>query len=410
MIFKFCFENEIHRCTHPPMTYEALKPFLLSMFKIGFPTNPVFHFLDENNDKVLINSEEDYQQLLSMELSGSIKIFITSQDIKSESSDRISESEIIEDIEFHSDMSEKSPYEVLEVPQANENLVYESAVKIQQVIIQEVEVKSEEGSKEFELDSIEEVKEAETDEDEIVDEKVIQEEIMRKIIKEEIIHEESEKEEVIIENITKEKEEIITEEKFGRQEPSTLEDIIMSTAESRVYESVKDTYEIVEDQDTRLREIVKETLTKEMPNILLEIQSQILYRELIDKSTQCYCTECQGTQEQVIIKEKVKPPGFFDKLRKLGQFLKEQILEIPEATLYLLDDISQMLDGDPNLLYKGGKYPKSVIQKSKKIKELFPNADLKYTLNFVSRLPKAMTVDEIVETYINHELPQEVAQ
>jgi len=66
-----------------------------------------------------------------------------------------------------------------------------------------------------------------------------------------------------------------------------LEDVIISAAESRVYESVKNSYEILQDQETRLKEIVKETLKREMPYIVSEVYEKMSGKQFVDNSCQC---------------------------------------------------------------------------------------------------------------------------
>jgi len=367
------------------MTFEALKPFLLTMFKIGFPTNPIFHFLDENNNKVYVNSEDDYQQLLKIGETGPIKLYITSQDIMSESSEEHSESEVVDNIDFESDKS-PAEYEVLEVRQPEES---------------PVEIKSANSCVEEEKESSPVIIKVEYCEE--------SKETSPAMIKIEYCGEEIK--ESVDECIEETKEIEIYKEKVVKDEDEIIEDMIMSTAESRVYDSVKNSYDIIEGQETILREIVQETLRNEMPNIISELQMKMVVKELIDREVQyCYC--CQENDQNKgkiteiqMVKEKVKKnSNFMEKLRKLGRFLKEQLLEIPEAAVDLLDDFSQMFEGDPNLFFAGKRYPKSVIIRTKHIMEIFPDSNLQYVVNYVKRMPKNLSLDEVLELYIMKEL------
>ena len=76
MIIKFCFNNEIHRCTQPPMDYDALIPFLKSMFRGDLPASFSLFSLTSDGQRVPLVSQEDYQRILNSKGAESIKLYI----------------------------------------------------------------------------------------------------------------------------------------------------------------------------------------------------------------------------------------------------------------------------------------------------------------------------------------------
>jgi len=73
--------------------------------------------------------------------------------------------------------------------------------------------------------------------------------------------------------------------------------------------------------------------------------------------------------------------------------------EIPDAAMDVLDDFSQFIEGDSNMLYAGRKYPKSVCMKAQKLKEIFPEGDLQQIAEFIKKLPATFTIDQIADVY-----------
>jgi len=179
---------------------------------------------------------------------------------------------------------------------------------------------------------------------------------------------------------------------------SSIEEMVLSAAELRVFDSAKENYEIIADQEVRLREIVRETLEKEMPHIISEAQNIMRSLEKTDKETQS-SSESQSVSE----KNARKKWRLLVQIRRLGKFLKEQLKEIPEAAKDLLEDFSQYLEGDPNMFFACGRFPKSAIEKTKKVLEIFPDADIRKILVLVRKLPKDLNYEQVAEIYIARE-------
>jgi len=354
MILKFCFDNEIHRCTRPPTSFAELKPFLSSMFHSGLPSNPLVYYLDSNNGKVFISDEETYQSLFKLDQGNSLKLYIMEQDIISEDTD---DDEIIDSVID----SIAHP----ESPKSSES--YESSDD-------EYEVMSEHPSSQNQI-----LPEKPVEEDQTV----------------QVVHDETPEEVQEIIEIQTVKE---VEEESKNEEQGGIERIIMETAESRIYESVKNNYEILQDQETRLMEIVKDTLVKEMPNIVSEVHKKIEEQECIP--VQQICTGKKVNKNKNM-------DSFLASLRNFGLLIKRNFAEIPDATMDILDDLVQFVEGDSNMLYAGRKYPKSVCMKAKQMNEIFPDAHPAHLAEFIKVLPARFTLDQIIDTYINRMMTEE---
>jgi len=353
MILKFCFDNEIHRCTRPPTSFAELKPFLSSMFHSGLPSNPLLYYLDSNNGKVFISDEETYQSLFKSDQGSSLKLYIMQQDIISEGTDEDYDDEIIDSV--------------------IDSIAHPESPRSSQSSDDEYEVMSEHPSSQ----------------NQILPEKPVEEDQAVHVVNDEALEEEVQ-EIIEIQAVKEIEEEVKTEEQGG------IERIIMETAESRVYESVKNNYEILQDQETRLMEIVRDTLVKEMPSIVSEVHKKFEEQETIQQ----ICTNKK-------IKKNKNMDSFLASLRNFGLLIKKNFAEIPDATMDIIDDLVQFVEGDSNMMYAGRKYPKSVCIKAKQMNEIFPDVHPSQLAEFIKMLPARFTLDQIIDTYINRMMIEE---
>lgn len=78
MILKFCYKNEIRRCSELPKDYESLLLFLQNTFKSDLPKNFRLHYLlPESDQETSLNSQQTYETLLKTESLKAAKVFIT---------------------------------------------------------------------------------------------------------------------------------------------------------------------------------------------------------------------------------------------------------------------------------------------------------------------------------------------
>lgn len=363
MIFKFCFHNEIHRCTRPPVDFTALIPFLQSMFHANLPANFSVFYYDSNNNKIILSSQEDYELLLDSNQSGAIKLFVSDVDESPRmKEENMSDSEIIDKPEEKSEGSESEKiekqdnsidFEVLSAPLTpQENL-------------------SKEGSEDQQ-------KELSFSDEEIMEERK--------------------------ENMEEPKG--IEEPESPRKGDEVYENMISSTVESRIYDSVKSLNEVPEEQDARLREIVQETVKQQMPFIMGELEERLSRRGSIDKESQCNWNPNDVSMRSNVscMKQPVRyvgeKTGFLEEIKAFGRNLATHLKELPDAAMEVLDDLSQIIEGDPNIPFAGRRYPRSVVEKAKKMNEIFDDTDIKVLLKYLMTLPRDYTLNQVIELYI----------
>jgi len=75
--------------------------------------------------------------------------------------------------------------------------------------------------------------------------------------------------------------------------------------------------------------------------------------------------------------------------------------EFPEKAAGFADNIAHQITGDPYVEVPEGRYPKSIVEKASQLKEFFPESERKELLEFVTKFPKEITLDEIAHHYAN---------
>ena len=75
---KFCFQNEIHKCSKLPIDFKALVESIQTVFKGHLISSFELQYEDSDGDRIMLSNQEDFESLLQSELnSKSVKIFIT---------------------------------------------------------------------------------------------------------------------------------------------------------------------------------------------------------------------------------------------------------------------------------------------------------------------------------------------
>jgi len=79
MTVKICLNNQTHRISKHPQNFTTLLQKIVEIFGNQLPQRWTLQYLDSDNDKVMLSSQEDYRALLEEEIgnsSKSVKIFI----------------------------------------------------------------------------------------------------------------------------------------------------------------------------------------------------------------------------------------------------------------------------------------------------------------------------------------------
>ncbi len=79
MTIKICFDNQTHKIAKNPTDYDTLLKKVAEIFGNQLPQNWTLQYLDSDDDKIMLNSQEDYKTLLEEEMSESkksVKVFV----------------------------------------------------------------------------------------------------------------------------------------------------------------------------------------------------------------------------------------------------------------------------------------------------------------------------------------------
>jgi len=116
MRIKVCFNNETHRISKLPDSFEALSKLVTSIFLSSIPSKWRLEYIDSDGDHIMLADEQDYKEYLDSEVqnqdsTSSVKIFIVpiGQDEKPQSSPT-------EEIEEKSVSSNAEGYNIIENP------------------------------------------------------------------------------------------------------------------------------------------------------------------------------------------------------------------------------------------------------------------------------------------------------
>jgi len=85
MNLKFCYNNEIHKCSRIPDSFLTLLTAIKNVFRDQLPQNFVLRYEDTDGDKVMLTNDDDYQGFLDGELKNAIKavkIYVMPKDVQ----------------------------------------------------------------------------------------------------------------------------------------------------------------------------------------------------------------------------------------------------------------------------------------------------------------------------------------
>lgn len=76
MIFKLCFNDQIHRCPKTPTSLESLRLTIQQTFKEAIPSSFSVSYVDKDGNPVFISTEADFEKMMTSNTSQSIKIYV----------------------------------------------------------------------------------------------------------------------------------------------------------------------------------------------------------------------------------------------------------------------------------------------------------------------------------------------
>ena len=362
MIVKFCYQNEIHRCSEPPGNFEELPSFLKSMFRTTLPTEFDLFYVNSNKENIPLLSSQDYEVLKDIDSQKPLKIVIVEKEAPKEQQNK----PIVEESRPKADSSE---YEVIQQSSEPEQVQIPQVKEEEQPLLQDSAQVDEESK--LQPQAPEQVKE---EYDGIV--------------------------EKISENFANEH--VLPRLGELQSDPSTQENV-----RKIVRETLKEQipYIISQVKDSFIREGL---ISVPHSNVYYYGQNQPMrapqhnwnrmgyqpYQNLENRQ------QPQNIRPQQLEQVDLRPQS--EENDFIGSMLKT-LSAIPNKAIEVVDNLAQKIEGDPYVMLNEGKYTRSTFDKVEKLREIFPEEQRKVLLDFVQDLPRAMPIDQIADLFVSRE-------
>jgi len=354
MVLKFCFANEIHRCSEFPTQYDQLHSFLLSTFKASIPQKYQLRYVSPGTESErLISSQQDYDELLNLDSSKPIKVTIHEL-ISLEDHGRVgmSDYDIIgknKEVEPEGAVEEKAPGLEKIVEQMSESVIVPQVQKMSYFNI----VPSQD------------------------DNNIRQ--IVKDVLKEQMPFIISQVKDAILQELRAEQPIIqaapVEKELRIREEPPKIFE------ERKVQEKVH-YYKPHEEAE----EFFKPEYIKPVePAVLEEDKGRYSAEEI---NFQPYNDEHEIQED--------KGNAFFNKIKNIGKV----VAELPGKAKNALEDWGNKIEGDPYVVIEEGRYPRSIVDKATSLREVFLDESLKTLLDFVSRYPRNANLEQLAHAFL----------
>jgi len=341
MIIKFCYQNEIHRCSDPPSDFFLLKFFLTKMFQAGLPRNFVLSYVNPEGETLPLDSKEDYEALQSKEYNKPVKVVIT--EVKEEiDDDQISEYEM---------MPEKQPEEVQAEEKEVKDLMEEITEEVTKVHV------------------VPKVQKLEGE--------IPQEEQVRKIVRETL-------EEQMPFIIARLKANSSIQESLRSDVSEQKKPLQYNWNQIGLYPYYQSILQSIPDE---MKVAHSQAQSEAQPQ-----EEKNPYIPEVKENNEPHQEEVEEKEEK---KEGKPSPKIFSKVKKA-------FVEFPMKAAGFVDNLTHKISGDPYVECAEGKYPKSVVEKVESLQEVFEDADKKEMLNFVSKLPKEIPLFQIGDLFAIH--------
>jgi len=365
MILKFSFQNEIHRCSEPPLSFAELSTFLANMFKSSLPQTYDLYYRNAEGQNIPLKTEEDYETLKGLDSSKAIKVLIVENGQNSNS------------IQQDKKVEAEGDYEVIgQANEAEKNQKKEEAQKVPQ-----------EESTNF-LDKI----------TRDITKHYVLPELTR--IHGEIPHVSMVEATVKIalcqtlptvfvnarDNLASQGLIRLT----GNQPMPNQQNQPMPNQQNqqRPQQSISSK---IEEKGVAVLGKVWKTLG-ELPDTAVKLTDKVanqIYRVVDNKPRE---ENKDSLLEENPERREKKGGDFFNTFTN-------KLLQLPSSTVSFADNLAQKISGDPYVLVEEGKYPKSVVDKANQLKTIFPDQDNKEMLEYIQRLPKEITVEQVASLY-----------
>jgi len=202
--------------------------------------------------------------------------------------------------------------------------------------------------------------------------------------------------------------EVPVEEEAAPEQQDVTEEIIEKLAEDLTRMHVMPKLEGVIADEAYVKAIVSDTLREMMPLITSHVRDTFNFvpQNQASYPVESFNAEAVEHQPQKTGKlfNQANREKFNQYKEKTKQFLNktlDKLSELPVKIPAAMDTFGQKLIGDPYVLCGEGRYPRSVVEKSYKLKEVFVEERMKDLLEFVARLPREASVIQLADLYAN---------
>jgi len=362
MIIKFCFQNEIHRCSDPPSDFSLLQPFLMKMFQSNLPRNFVLSYLSPEGESFPLSSHEDYEALQNKGYNKPVRVIITEvqEDVEKieEDDDQLSEYDMIADSEKAENMKPMKDVVAEEEPEELER--------------SEIEVSEKKELKDLLEEITEEVTKVHVaPKVQMLEGEIPQEDQVKRIVREAL----AEQMPFIIERIR----------------TGSMQESLRSVQSDDVPEHKR------YDWNKMALYPYYQSILQSIPDEIKVAQSESYSQSQAEEERNPYLpAEIDGPQDQE--EEKVGRERSPSLLRKV----KNAFVEFPGKAADFVDNLTQKMSGDPYVECAEGRYPKSVVAKVEELMEVFSDAEKKELLDFVSKLPKEFPLFQCGDLFAMH--------
>lgn len=369
MIYKLCFNQQIHRCPKTPENFKALNQAVIDTFKTTLPKLYTLSYVDQDGDQVLITDQDDFQSML--ETFGkdvkSVKIFVEAKE----------PNDVAEDKSFATSILDEMPKET-----KNPELEYSKIV--------EEEKKSEPVSLVIEktLAEIEKPQTKENDRIDLSDKKLLKEFILQTLeeampamiskylANQEKLKKESEKTSVVdgiagvVDKITNKIEKIVIGEKLALdskiQKYGNIIPELITTDSKQIYANI----------------LIKNSGMEAFPaNAFLQNVGGV-YGDIVKVSA----LDSQKEFKTTLILNGPKKAGNYVSKWRLGYVDERNVTKYFGEEFELKFNVVQL------------KYPSRVEMKAQKLKEIFSEADWHMLCEFVNENP-SKTIEVLAEEF-----------
>jgi len=409
MILKFCYQNEIHRSSDAPVECGNLHAFLQSMFKDSLPKYYSLTYLTNEGQSVALKTEQDYENLKVLAANKAIKVIITAEESEPQVEKIVPEEKNIR--------MDSSDYDIIAHPQNEEEPVKEEVAPQAEPVEQ--------------VEKIERVERVEPVEERKVEPVVdvlanVSEELTKAYVLPMLETLGTNLPDTSLINS-------IVQEKLRAQMPLLLVQVretVLKHSAPRVHGDVsqKISYpqldapldENVVYQGQRNEEEKQDFVGKVLDamNDLSEKALKALgdlpdktrraFNELPDKASKAWNEFPEKAQkawndlpENASKAWNEFPEKASKALNEFPEKASKALNEFPEKAAGFADNIAHQITGDPYVEVPEGRYPKSIVEKASQLKEFFPESETKELLDFVTKFPKEITLDEIAHHYAN---------